>query len=195
MRRSARGMAHPLPPLPITYGDYAHWQHGSEQAAERARRMAHWRKLLAAPPSAIDLPTDRPRPVVQPFRGAVRTFEVSSELVARLRSLGQREGATLYMVMLSALKVLLHRLTGQTDLAIGTASSGRDRSELQACLASSSTRWCCGPTSAAIPTSSKCCAACVRRRSRRPPTRCRSSRWCRNSAPSATSAATHTSRC
>ncbi|MFN8514746.1 MAG: condensation domain-containing protein [Chloroflexia bacterium] len=128
------GDAPSLPPLPITYGDYAHWQQSPEQMTERARRMAHWRTQLATPPSALDLPTDRPRPPLQTFRGAVRKFEVPPELVGRLRTLGQREGATLYMVMLAALKVLLYRQTGQTDLAIGTASSGRDRSELQGLL-------------------------------------------------------------
>ena len=123
-----------LPPLPIRYADYASWQHGAEQAAERARRIVHWRTHLAQAPAALELPTDRPHPAVQTFRGAVQSFTLSRQFTADLRALGQREGATLYMTLLAAFNVLLFRHTGQADLAIGTASAGRNRSELQGLL-------------------------------------------------------------
>ncbi len=123
-----------LPPLPIRYADYVSWQHGAEQAAERARRIAHWRINLAQAPAALELPTDRPHPNVQTFRGALRSFTLSPPLTASLRALGQQEGATLYMTLLAAFNVLLFRQTGQGDLLIGTASAGRNRSELQGLL-------------------------------------------------------------
>ena len=82
-------------------------------------------------PTALDLLTDKPRPPVQSFRGAHVGLQLSADLTRKLREMSRREGATLYMVLLAAFKVLLSRYTGQQDIVVGTAIAGRTRPELE----------------------------------------------------------------
>src|SRR5205085_949278 len=77
----------------------------------------------------LDLPADKPRPVVQSFRGATEGFELPRPLLDRLKALGRREQATLFMTLEAGFAALLHRYTGQDDLLVGTPISGRTRSE------------------------------------------------------------------
>jgi amino acid adenylation domain-containing protein/non-ribosomal peptide synthase protein (TIGR01720 family) len=79
----------------------------------------------------LELPTDRPRPSVQGFQGAAVGFAFGAELTERLRELGQRQGATLFMVLLAAFKAVLARCSGQYDLAVGAPVAGRPRKELE----------------------------------------------------------------
>ena len=79
----------------------------------------------------LDLPTDRPRPPVQTHAGARLAALFPPDLCAALRSLARAEGATLFMVLLAALDALLHRITGQTDLVVGTPIAGRTRAETE----------------------------------------------------------------
>ena len=87
----------------------------------------YWREELAGAPGLLELPADRPRPPAQTFRGARHSFAVSAVLAARLRLLGERQGATPYMVLLAAFLVLLHRHSGQDDLVVGSPTAGRAR--------------------------------------------------------------------
>ncbi|MFH0245768.1 amino acid adenylation domain-containing protein [Streptomyces sp. HK10] len=119
-----------LPHLPVQYGDHAAWQRGRLDGPEAARRLAHWRDRLRGLP-ALDLPTDRPRPAVQTFRGARRGRTLPAELVRALEEVGRRGDATLFMVLLAAFTVLLSRYSGQEDIAVGSPVAGRDRPELE----------------------------------------------------------------
>uniref|UniRef100_UPI0012FB6AA8 non-ribosomal peptide synthase/polyketide synthase n=1 Tax=Nocardia crassostreae TaxID=53428 RepID=UPI0012FB6AA8 len=122
-------------PLPVQYQDFSIWQRellGSESDAESmaARQIAHWRGALAGLPDQLDLPADRPRPPVQSFRGSRVTFYIPAELHAELAKLARAQGVSLFMVMHSALAVLLARLSGTTDIAIGTPVAGRGEQAL-----------------------------------------------------------------
>ncbi|HKH43412.1 MAG TPA: condensation domain-containing protein, partial [Thermoanaerobaculia bacterium] len=130
-RALVRGEASPLPPLPIRYADYAFWQH--ETAAESLETdLAYWRRQLAGAPAGLDLPTDRPRPPVQRFRGASLTWPgLSPRLTAGLAALARSEGVTLFTVLLGALDAVLQRTTGQSDVLVGTPVTGRHRRELE----------------------------------------------------------------
>ena len=75
------------------------------------------------------LPTDRPRPPVQTYRGDAHTWTLAHELAERIRALAARQRATLFIVKLAAFQVLLHRLTGQDEIILGTATAGRNRPE------------------------------------------------------------------
>jgi amino acid adenylation domain-containing protein len=120
-----------LPPLRIQYKDYAAWQHTwlSSDAAAQAR--AYFVQRFHGPLPLLDLPTDRPRTAFAMQQGAVRTETLERQTVERLRALGQQSGATLFMTLLTLLKSLLYRYSGQTDLIVGTPSSGRTHVELE----------------------------------------------------------------
>ncbi|WP_085694736.1 MULTISPECIES: non-ribosomal peptide synthetase [unclassified Pseudomonas] len=121
----ARGHAVALPPLAIDYADYAVWeqQHLSGQWLEQ--RLAFWREHLSGAPTALDLPTDFARQDGHTQEGAVKTVEVPPALARQLETFAQRHDATLFMVLLSAMTVLLHRMTGQDDLCLGVMSANR----------------------------------------------------------------------
>lgn len=125
------GQPSPLPPLPIRYTDYAHWQREQTQHEAFTAQLAYWKQQLANIPAALELPTDRPRPSVSTYRGSMRPFALSKDLTEALKMLSRREGVTLYTTLAAAFKTLLYRYTGQEDLLIGTASAGRNRPEFQ----------------------------------------------------------------
>ncbi|WP_394823558.1 amino acid adenylation domain-containing protein [Pendulispora albinea] len=116
--------------LPIQYADYALWQHQrlTEKALERP--MAFWTDLLDGAPAALELPTDRPRPPAQTYRGALHHLELPPDLVGGLRELARREGVTLFMTMLAAFQVLLGRYAGQDDIVVGSPVANRSQAEL-----------------------------------------------------------------
>ncbi|MFD4999336.1 non-ribosomal peptide synthase/polyketide synthase [Streptomyces buecherae] len=118
-----------LPELPLAYVDFAAWQDARAAAADEAA-LAHWRERLAGV-APLELPTDRPRPVVRAGDGALLEFSLPAALTDRLREAGRRADATLYMTLLAACEVLLARWSGQEDIAVGTVSAGRDRPELE----------------------------------------------------------------
>ncbi|HEY6321837.1 MAG TPA: amino acid adenylation domain-containing protein, partial [Thermoanaerobaculia bacterium] len=98
--------------------------------AEGERHWAYWRAALPPEAPPLDLPTDRPRPPLQSFRGGSRALRLAGELFARLQALGRDAGATPFMTLLAAFLVLLHRYTGQEELRVGTPASGRRAPEL-----------------------------------------------------------------
>ncbi|HEU4753720.1 MAG TPA: condensation domain-containing protein, partial [Armatimonadota bacterium] len=121
----------PLPEPGLQYADYAVWQR--EQLAGEAldRQLSYWRERLRAAPELLELPTDRPRPPVQTYRGASVPVELSPELLERLQALGRSEGATLYMMLLGAFQVLLGKYAGSEDVVVGSPIAGRTRGEVE----------------------------------------------------------------
>ncbi len=131
-RRLATGKGEaPLPELPIQYGDFARWQREWLRGEILEAQLAYWRGQLAGSAEILELPTDRPRPAVQSFRGARRPFRLSGELAAGLSRLSRGRGATLFMTLLAGFEALLYRVTGQTDLSVGTPVAGRTRVETE----------------------------------------------------------------
>ncbi|SCX63279.1 non-ribosomal peptide synthase domain TIGR01720/amino acid adenylation domain-containing protein, partial [Nitrosospira sp. Nsp1] len=127
----ADGRPSPLPELPIQYADFACWQRSALQGDPLNGLFAYWQKHLEDAPRQLVLPSDRPRPAVQTFRGASLSASLPAGLTAGLRALSQREGATLFMTLLAAFGALLSRYSGQSDLVIGTPIANRTRSELE----------------------------------------------------------------
>ncbi len=126
------GKASPLAELPVQYADYAAWQQRwLEEGDLGAAQLAYWRQRLAAAPPLLELPADRARPAVLSQRGAVLDLRLPRALSEALESLGQTQGATLYMVFLGAFMTLLMRYTSQRDICVGTPVSGRHRSQLE----------------------------------------------------------------
>ncbi|NTV97800.1 MAG: amino acid adenylation domain-containing protein, partial [Chlorobiaceae bacterium] len=119
-----------LPPMPMQYADYTLWQREQLQGTVLEKQLAYWRRQLDGliPP---ELPSDRPRPAVQSYRGSRCPMKLSPALTAALKSICRQEQATLYMLLLAAFQVLLARHSGQMDVAVGTPLAGRDRFDLE----------------------------------------------------------------
>ncbi|MEV0296671.1 amino acid adenylation domain-containing protein, partial [Nocardia sp. NPDC050710] len=131
----AAGEAPAWSPLPVQYQDFSIWQRellGSEAdpGSMAAREIAYWRRQLAGLPDQLDLPTDRPRPPMQSFHGSRVTFDIDVDLHTRLAALARAQGVSLFMVMHASLAVLLGRLSGTSDIAIGTPVAGRGEQAL-----------------------------------------------------------------
>jgi len=124
------GKPAPLPELSIQYADFAHWQRQWLQGEVLELQLAYWRQQLADLP-VLNLPTDRPRPTVQSYRGATQQLELPQDLSKSLAILSQRSGVTLFMTLLAAFQTLLYRYTRQVDIPVGSPIANRSRSELE----------------------------------------------------------------
>ncbi|MGC4749210.1 amino acid adenylation domain-containing protein [Micromonospora sp. DT201] len=121
-----RGAVPSWTPMPVQYADYALWQ----RELDLSEQLAYWREALAGLPSELTLPASRPRPAVASHRGAAVDFAVDVNLHARLTEFARTEGVTPFMVMQSAVAVLLSRLGAGSDIPLGTPVAGRDNEAL-----------------------------------------------------------------
>ncbi|MFL6313358.1 MAG: amino acid adenylation domain-containing protein [Terriglobales bacterium] len=122
-----QGTASPLLPLQAQYSDFAIWQH---QHLQLDSQLAFWKCELSGL-ERCDLAADRPRPALPSYRGARVPVSLDAALVSELRALSHNHGATLFMTLLAAWQVLLHRLGAGDDIAVGTPIAGRQREELE----------------------------------------------------------------
>ncbi len=125
------GQPSPLTELPVQYADFAAWQQQWLRGEVLEEQLGYWRKQLQGAPALLELPTDRPRPATQSYRGAVLPLELPKPLLAGLRELSRREGATLFMTLLASFQTLLHRYTNSDDILVGSPMAGRNRTELE----------------------------------------------------------------
>jgi hypothetical protein len=122
-----------LPDLPLRYVDFAVWQRRQMQGPLLERHLAYWRAKLDAI-AILDLPTDKPRPSFQSFKGAHISTVIPASLTERVLALSSRAEVTLFMCLLGAFQLLLAGYTGQTDVAVGTPIANRQRVELEALI-------------------------------------------------------------
>jgi amino acid adenylation domain-containing protein len=120
-----------LPPLDLQYTDFVRWQAEMLASPVGERLWGYWEKQLAGPLPVLALPTDRPQPPIQMFRGAQHAFTLNDELARGLKALAKAEGATLYMVLLAAFELLLYYHTGQEDILVASPMAGRSRAEFE----------------------------------------------------------------
>jgi amino acid adenylation domain-containing protein len=119
-----------LPEMPIQFADFAIWERGRLDGGPALDELvAYWTGNLQGVGS-IQLPTDRPRPVLQSFDGALERATMGADVLAGLKAVSRQAGTTIFVTLLSALQVLLHRYSGQDDIVVGTASANRSREEL-----------------------------------------------------------------
>jgi hypothetical protein len=126
----SEGRPTPLPELPTQYADFAYWQREWLQGELLEQQLAFWKKQLAGL-RTLELPTDSPRAPVQSSREGRLTFVLPAALTQSIKQLSQREGVTLFMTLLAAFQVLLHRQTGQEDIAVAAAIGNRNRLETE----------------------------------------------------------------
>jgi len=127
----SRGEASPLPELPIQYPDYAYWQRNWLKGEIYQTQLNYWRKQLDGAPPLLELPTDRPRPADQTFRGKHLSFSLPRDLSDEVKKMCNDEGITLFMMLLATFQTLLHRYSGQDDICVGTPIANRHRSDIE----------------------------------------------------------------
>ncbi|MEU6476672.1 amino acid adenylation domain-containing protein [Streptomyces sp. NPDC047017] len=118
-----------LPPVPARYLDFLNWQNEFLAGPEARRMLDYWKAALPAEVPVLGLPTDKPRPAVQTHNGASEFFVLDAGLSARVHEVARAHHVTVFMVLLSAYYVLLHRYSGQDDIIVGTPVTGRTKEE------------------------------------------------------------------
>ena len=129
----AEGQPSPLAELEVQYADFAAWQRGWMSGEVLERELHYWGRRLAGA-AVLELPADHPRPAKPSFRGAKHSFALPPDLSEAVKALSRREGATLFMTLLSAFQTLLHRHSGQTDIVLGTDVANRNRAATEPLL-------------------------------------------------------------
>ncbi|WP_371876471.1 non-ribosomal peptide synthetase [Pseudoduganella chitinolytica] len=125
------GRPDPLPPLAIQYADYGVWQRQWLQGPLLQQQLQQWVEQLRGAPALLAIPTDRPRPPMQDYRGANVAIEMDSALTRGLKALSQRHGTTMYMTLVAAWAAVLSRLSGQEQVVIGSSHAGRNRVDVE----------------------------------------------------------------
>lgn len=134
----SNGRTSPLAPLTIQYSDYTLRQQESLQDASLAEQLSFWKRQLENAPAVLTLPTDHPRPAGRTYQGAVQPFELSKFLTDSLKTLSYQEGVSLYVTLMTAFQILLHRYSGQDDFLIGLPLTGRTSKEMSDLIGSCS---------------------------------------------------------
>ena len=125
------GRRSPLEELPIQYADYAKWQREWLRGRVLEAEFAYWEKQLADAPALLELPTDRPRPAIKTYNSANEKFTVPRALSEKLSRLSRQEDVTLFMTLLAAYQILLHRYSGKDDICVGSPIANRNREEIE----------------------------------------------------------------
>jgi acyl carrier protein len=126
----AQGRQATLPELTVQYADFAHWQRQWMQGEVLREHLSYWERQLRGA-ATLALPTDRPRPIAQSYRGAEQLFDLPLALTNGLKVIAEEQGCTIFMVLLAAFQVLLQHRTGQDDIVVGTDVANRNRLEIE----------------------------------------------------------------
>ena len=127
----ATGQQAKLAPLSADYIDYAAWEAAQSAAGRFDESLAYWKRQLQGAPATIELPFDRPRPPVPSGRGGRVRRYFDRDLIAALEACSRKQNATLFMTLLAAWQVLMHRYSGQDDIVVGTPVANRDLPEFE----------------------------------------------------------------
>jgi acyl-CoA synthetase (AMP-forming)/AMP-acid ligase II len=122
----ATGKVSPLPLLPIQYADFAAWQCAWTSHPDVAAQLDYWREQLRGPLPVLKLGAARPRRTESKLT-AQRDIALPASLTETLKQFSRREGGTLFMALVAALKTLLHRYAGESDLRLATNVANRNR--------------------------------------------------------------------
>ncbi|MEM9486114.1 MAG: condensation domain-containing protein, partial [Cyanobacteria bacterium P01_F01_bin.116] len=129
-----QGQTPAISPLSIQYTDYAVWQRQWLLGETLTDQLDYWKQKLSDAPALLELPTDHPRPSVQSFQGNTHIMRLDPALSQQVNQLAQKHQVTLFMVLLAAFQVLLHRYSGQNDIVVGSPIANRQRAELEPLL-------------------------------------------------------------
>lgn len=120
--------------LPVQYADFASWQHEWLKSDGFDEQQEYWKRQLGSELPTLDIPTDYPRNKNRTSYGAIESLLLPQSLTRAIKTLGQREDVTPFMIFLAAFNVLLHRYTDQREILIGTPTANRTQSETEALI-------------------------------------------------------------
>ncbi|WP_215727419.1 non-ribosomal peptide synthetase [Rossellomorea vietnamensis] len=126
-----KGKSFNLPALEIQYADFSEWERESVKEGRLDEKLEFWKEYLSGEIPVLELPTNYPRSSNQTFKGAIFEFKIPSDLTKAIKELGNKENTTLYMTLLSAFKIFLYRLSGQTDILVGSPAANRNQEETE----------------------------------------------------------------
>ncbi|MBD8496924.1 non-ribosomal peptide synthetase/type I polyketide synthase [Paenibacillus arenosi] len=118
-------------PVTLQYKDYAVWQNSNSYKKRLQQQESYWLSKFSSKPPLLNLPTDYPRSKTKTYAGSNFCFEFNAEETRLLRQLGKANDSTIFMLLLTAFKALLFRLTGQMDMVVGVPVAGRNEKELE----------------------------------------------------------------
>ena len=127
----ADGTPHDLAPLKVQYKDYSAWHNALLKAPEAVQHQQYWKERFAGSVPVLQFPTDHPRPAIKTYHGNELSFELQEALSEKLHKIATRNGASLFMTLLSAVKVLLYRFSEQEDIVVGSIHAGREHGDLE----------------------------------------------------------------
>ncbi len=127
----SQGQANPLPPLPIQYVDFAHWQRSWLSGDNLEKQLNFWRDRLSGAPLVHNLPLDKPRPKVQQFNGGDYKCNTTVELTEKLNAFCKQQDVTLFMLLQTAFAVLIGRYSREQDIVMGTPIAGRSHHQVE----------------------------------------------------------------
>ncbi|MDB9510452.1 amino acid adenylation domain-containing protein [Kamptonema animale CS-326] len=125
------GKPSPLTELSIQYADFAIWQRDWMQGKVLETQLNYWKQQLTGAPPLLELPSDRPRPLAQSFRGCKQYFSLSKDLALALKTLSLQKNLTVFMTLLAAFQIVLSRYSDRDDILVGTPVANRKRAELE----------------------------------------------------------------
>lgn len=126
-----QGESGTLPPLPIQFVDYAHWQQQNMKGNVYQKQLKYWKEKLGYELPVLRMPLDRPRPVAMTHNGERMRMTIPADITTSLKGFSRKSGVTMFITMLAAYQTLLYRYTGQEDICVATSISSRNRPELQ----------------------------------------------------------------
>ncbi len=119
-----------LPPLEIQYKDYSLWQNQLTKSEKIEKQKKFWLQQFSDELPVLNLMGDYPRPAIKSFEGDIVSYDLGKELTEKLNHLCKETGTTLYMILLAAYNVLLHKYTSQEDIVVGSPIAGRPHGDL-----------------------------------------------------------------
>lgn len=125
------GFSNQLEPLNIQYKDYASWQKSAIKNGDYSKHREYWMNLLREDIPKLDLPSTSARPKIMTYNGNVLQTFLSVDLTHKIKDFSWQNGGSIFMVVLTILKILLHKYTSQSNIVIGTAVAGREDSDLE----------------------------------------------------------------
>ncbi|XLS30271.1 non-ribosomal peptide synthase/polyketide synthase [Flavobacteriaceae bacterium M23B6Z8] len=120
-----------LPPLSLQYKDYAYWQQGEGYKEMVSKHKQYWLDVFAEEQEALTLPLDYPRSFEDSNVGKTHSISIHKSITEELKSIANREGVTMYTLMLSVYYVLLNKLSNQLDIVVGTPTAGRHHADME----------------------------------------------------------------
>jgi amino acid adenylation domain-containing protein len=119
----------PLPDVMFNYSHYVRDQINMLNSATGRAHLEYWKQKLSGELTTLDLRTDKPRPSIQTYKGLTETLTIGQSLTEKLKRLSEENHTTLYATLLAVFNVLIFRYTGQTDIILGSPTTGRTSPE------------------------------------------------------------------